>query len=479
MELVSVFLSAFLELNMEIIADLHFHSKYSRAVSPKMILPEIAQWAEKKGIDLVTTADFTHPLWIRELRANLEEAGEGIYRLKVGKSKTRFLLTTEVACIYRQEGRLRRIHLVLMAPNLEAVEKINEVLGRKGNLMSDGRPIFGLTAKEMTELVLNTSPDSLVVPAHIWTPHFSLYGSQSGFDSINECFGNYAKEIKAIETGLSSDPAMNWRVKELDSRTILSFSDAHSPQKLGREATVFKIEDIKKLRYEDIKKAIISEHSENSENQKVRKSDNQISRHAEYSEFSGPLVAYTIEFYPEEGKYHWTGHRNCGVKQSPEETARLGAGCPVCGRHLTVGVMHRVQQLAARELKTENLKLKTDEFGVKRIGFRERPPYVMLVPLIEIIAESLGSTVSSQKSLNEYEKLTNNFGGEFSVLLQTKTEEIGKISGPRVAEGIKKARSGDLVIEPGYDGVFGTVKIWPEGEDVAKTEENKEQLAMF
>jgi uncharacterized protein (TIGR00375 family) len=415
-----------------------------------MILPEMALWAEKKAIDLITTADFTHPLWIRELRANLEEVGEGIYRLKGEKSKTRFLLTTEVASIYRQGGRLRRIHLVLMAPNLEAVEKINEVLGRKGNLMSDGRPIFGLSAREMAELVLDTSPESLVVPAHIWTPHFSLYGSQSGFDSMEECFGHDEEHIRAIETGLSSDPAMNWRVKELDSRTILSFSDAHSPQKLGREATVFKIEDIKKLKYEEIKKAIV---------------DNKI--------------AYTIEFYPEEGKYHWTGHRNCGVKQSPEETKKLGAGCPVCGRRLTVGVMHRVQQLSGREIKTEELKFETDDFGVKRIGYQKRPPYVMLVPLIEIIAESLNSTVSSQKSLNEYEKLTNNFNGEFKILLRTKTEEISKISGSRIAEGIKKVRSGDLMIEPGYDGVFGTVKIWPEGEDVAKTEENKEQLAMF
>ena len=428
-----------------------------------MVISEMARWAKIKGIDLVGTADFTHPLWIRELRANLEETGAGVYQLKGSKDKVKFILTTEVSSIYRQGGRLRRIHLVLFAPNLEAVEKINEVLGRKGNLISDGRPIFGLTAREMTELVLNTSPDSLVVPAHIWTPHFSLYGSQSGFDSIEECFGNYEKHIRAIETGLSSDPAMNWRVKELDSRTILSFSDAHSLIKMGREATVFASGENgnsksqisnSKFSYQDIRKAIIGE--------------------------SGKLkVSYSIEFYPEEGKYHWTGHRNCQVKQSPEETKRLGAGCPVCGRRLTVGVMHRVEQLGSRELKTENLKIETDDFGVREIGFQKRPPYVMLVPLIEIIAESLSSTVSSQKSLNEYEKLTNNFGGEFGVLLRTKTEAIKKISGSRVAEGIKKVRTGDLVIEPGYDGVYGTVKIWSEGEEVAKKEENKEQLAMF
>ncbi len=448
---------------MEVIADLHLHSKYSRAVSPKMVIPEMAHWAEIKGIDLVGTTDFTHPLWIRELRANLEETGDGVYQLKGSKGKVKFLLTTEVSSIYRQDGRLRRIHLLLFAPDFEAVEKINEALGRRGNLMSDGRPIFGLTAREMTELVLNTSPDSLVVPAHIWTPHFSLYGSQSGFDSIEECFGNYAQYIRAIETGLSSDPRMNWRVKELDSRTILSFSDAHSLIKMGREATVFASGEKgnsksqisnSKFSYQDIRKAIVGE--------------------------SGKFkVSYTIEFYPEEGKYHWTGHRNCKIKQSPGETKRLGAGCPVCGRRLTVGVMHRVQQLASREIKKEELIIKKDDFGVRRIGWQKRLPYVMLVPLIEIIAESLSSSVSSQKSLNEYEKLTNNFGGEFRVLLRTKTEEIRKISGSRVAEGIKKVRTGDLVIAPGYDGVYGTVKIWSEGEDVAKTEENKEQLAMF
>jgi len=444
---------------MELIADLHLHSKYSRAVSPKMVISEMARWAKIKGIDLVGTADFTHPLWYRELKANLEEAGEGVYQLNGSKGKVKFLLTTELSSIYRQNGRLRRIHLVVLAPNFKVVEKINEVLGRRGNLISDGRPILGLSAREMADLILNISPEALIVPAHVWTPHFSLYGSQSGFDSIEECFGEFAKQIRAIETGLSSNPEMNWRVAELDSRAILSFSDAHSLIKMGREATVFELKD-KSFGYKDIREVIIQ-----STNHLINQSSNK--------------VVYTIEFYPEEGKYHWTGHRNCQVKQSPEETNRLGAGCPVCGRRLTVGVMHRVEQLGSRELKTENLKIETDDFGVRKIGFQKRPPYVMLVPLIEIIAESLSSTVSSQKSLNEYEKLTNNFGGEFGVLLRTKTEAIKKISGSRVAEGIKKVRTGDLVIEPGYDGVYGTVKIWSEGEEVAKKEENKEQLAMF
>ena len=444
---------------MELIADLHLHSKYSRAVSPKMVISEMARWAKIKGIDLVGTADFTHPLWYRELKANLEEAGEGVYQLNGSKGKVKFLLTTELSSIYRQNGRLRRIHLVVLAPNFKVVEKINEVLGRRGNLISDGRPILGLSAREMADLILNISPEALIVPAHVWTPHFSLYGSQSGFDSIEECFGEFAKQIRAIETGLSSNPEMNWRVAELDSRAILSFSDAHSLIKMGREATVFELKD-KSFGYKDIREVIIQ-----STNHLINQSSNK--------------VVYTIEFYPEEGKYHWTGHRKCGVRQSPEETEKLGATCSVCGRRLTVGVMHRVEQLGSRELKTENLKIETDDFGVRKIGFQKRPPYVMLVPLIEIIAESLSSTVSSQKSLNEYEKLTNNFGGEFGVLLRTKTEAIKKISGSRVAEGIKKVRTGDLVIEPGYDGVYGTVKIWSEGEEVAKKEENKEQLAMF
>lgn len=421
-----------------------------------MIIPEIANWAKIKGIGLVGSGDFTHPLWFRELKANLEEAGEGIYYLKGAKEGVKFLLTTEVACIYRQDGQLRRIHLILMAPDLAVVEKINQVLGRRGNLIADGRPIFGMTAREMADLVLNASPETLMIPAHIWTPHFSLYGSQSGFDSLEECFGDLAKRILAIETGLSSDPAMNWRIGELDARAIVSFSDAHSGPKLGREATVFASSEngISNFSYSDIKSAIEGN--------------------------AGKLkISHTIEFYPEEGKYHWTGHRNCKIKHSPEESGHLGTTCPVCGKGLTIGVMHRVEKLAEnRKQKTED---RIDENGLRWIRHPEnkRPPYVMLVPLIEIIAESLSSTVSSQRTLDEYKKLTGNFGGEFEVLLKTEISEISKISGPKIAEGIKKVRKGDLAIDPGYDGVFGTVKIWSEGEDVAKTEENGQQLGLF
>ncbi|MBM3205435.1 hypothetical protein FJZ41_01115, partial [Candidatus Shapirobacteria bacterium] len=344
---------------MEIIADLHLHSKYSRAVSQNMVVSQIALWAGKKGIRLVGSGDFTHPLWLRELKENLKEVSFGLYALKsqekeinnsqsLKKEAPLFLLTTEIASIYSQEGKSHRIHNLIFAPDFKTVEEINlKLRSREVNLFSDGRPITGLSSQAICELVLSVNKDCLVIPAHIWTPWFSLYGSNSGFDSLKECFGEFAPQIKAIETGLSSDPAMNWRIEELDGKSILSFSDAHSPQKLGREATVFEVSKENKLDYEQIKKAIANQQ-----------------------------IAYTIEFYPEEGKYHWSGHRTCQVKQSPPETARLGTTCPVCGRRLTVGVMHRVEQLARRS--AEEVVVSRDHW-VKSTA--DRPPYVMSVPL--------------------------------------------------------------------------------------------------
>ncbi|TSC53856.1 MAG: UvrD/REP helicase, partial [Microgenomates group bacterium LiPW_16] len=321
---------------MRIIADLHLHSKYSRAVSQEMVLPQIATWAQKKGIGLVGTGDWTHPLWLREIKANLEEVAPGLYALK-GESlrsgiknftpprdsrgiSPLFILATEISSIYSQGGRLRRIHSLILAPSIEIVEKINKALvGRGANLMSDGRPVTGIPAQELVKLILSVDENSLIIPAHIWTPWFSLYGSESGFDSIDECFGEQAKFIYAIETGLSSDPAMNWRIAELDKRNIVSFSDAHSGPKLGREATVFEISDeLGVMSYETIRKALTPNPKPITHNQ--------------------ARIAFTIEFHPEEGKYHYTGHRDCGVRQSPEETKRLGEICPVCGKHLTIGV---------------------------------------------------------------------------------------------------------------------------------------------
>jgi uncharacterized protein (TIGR00375 family) len=433
---------------MEIISDLHLHSRYSRAVSQQMVIPEIAQWAKKKGIDLVATADWTHPLWLRELKSNLQEAGEGIYCHKDGPQDVSFLLSTEISSIYSQGGKPHRIHNLVFAPSFEAVEKINTSLRNRGaNLLSDGRPIIGLSARDLAQLVYEADKNCLVISAHAWTPWYSLYGSLSGFDSLRECYGDMEKYIRGIETGLSSDPAMNWRIPELDTRAIISFSDAHSPRNLGREATVFEVPDKKHLSYEDIRQAIVNNK-----------------------------VSYTIEFYPEEGKYHYTGHRNCGVKMSPEETKKLGTICPTCGRRLTIGVLDRVQQLSQRTLAQEELEITKDEFGVKKISYGQRAAYVMSVPLLEILAESLGAGVASQIVETEYDRLIASLGSEFGVLLKADVEDIAKIAGPKVAEGIKRVRAGEIIVDPGFDGVFGTVKIWPI-ESEAKPEEK--QMSLF
>lgn len=415
---------------MELIADLHLHSKYSRAVSKQMVIPEMARWAKKKGIDLVGTSDWTHPLWLRELRNDLIEVSEGVYAAKEDPKGPRFLLVTEIASIYSQGGKGHRIHNLVLAPNFEMVEEINKQLRGHGvKLLSDGRPMTGLSSLELCELVFSVSKECLVIPAHAWTPWFSLYGSRSGFDSIKECFGQFTDQIYAIETGLSSNPAMNWRIEELDKRSIVSFSDAHSPQKLGREATVLAMEK-DRYTYQDVAHAI-----------------------------KEGKIASTIEFYPEEGKYHYTGHRNCQVKQSPEETKKLGTTCPVCGKPLTVGVMHRVEELATRPADYQP---------------KNRPPYKMLVPLMEILSESLGAGVSSQTVVNEYNRLTGRLGSELAILLKTDPLEIAKIAGEKIAQGVKKVRDGEIVVDPGYDGVFGTVKIWGE-----KEAEEKKQMSLF
>ncbi len=436
---------------MKVIADLHLHSKYSRAVSQEMVLPQIGEWAKRKGIGLIGTGDWTHPLWLREIKANLEETAPGIYGLKGGDKSVAFILSTEISSIYSQAGKLHRIHNVVLAPSVEVVDKLNKALMARGaNLMSDGRPVTGIPAGELVKLVLSVDENCLFIPAHVWTPWFSLYGSQSGFDSVDECFGEMAKYIYAVETGLSSDPAMNWRIAELDSRSIVSSSDAHSGPKLGREATVFELKD---LSFSAVREALVE-----------KKGDNQIIQ--------------TLEFYPEEGKYHFTGHRDCKVRQSPEETAKMGETCPVCGKHLTIGVVHRVEKLATRTVKTQ---IETDKFGVRWIKNADqttRPPYAMLVPLQEILAEALGGLPTSQNIKNEYQKLTGQLGGEFKILLEKSPEEIAKVSGPKVAEGIKKVRAGQIVVEPGYDGVFGVVKIWSSEKTEDKSDEEK-QMSLF
>ncbi len=451
---------------MDYIADLHFHSKYSRAVSRDMTIPIIALWAEKKGIDILSTTDWTHPLWFREIREQLEESSQGLYKLKKsfveknGGENIQFILSTEVSSIYSQGGRVRRIHNLIFAPSFEIAEKINKEFVKRGvNLASDGRPIMGLTSIQVMELIKSVDNNTFLIPCHAWTPWFSLYGSNSGFDSIKECFGEYEKEIYAVETGLSSDPFMNWQIKELENRTIVSSSDAHSPMKLGREATVFtSLSD--KISYNDFIGAFKKDKNSNLK------------------------ISYTIEFYPEEGKYHFSGHRNCKITQSPEETKRNGFICPVCKRPLTLGVMHRVEVLARDGTDFTKEMAKHNSNGIKWIldPHKKHPPFIKLVPLIEICAESLKSTVASQKSKDLYEKLCCEFGSEFNVLLKATESEITKIAGQKVAEGIGKARKGDIVIKPGFDGEYGVVKIWSEEEKVTSQKEkivtNKSQLGL-
>src|SRR3989344_8811494 len=351
------------ECNMQYVADFHLHSKYSRAVSKDMILPNMALFGRKKGIDILTVADWTHPLWFREMSEQLEETNEGLYKLKSQSANLKtttqnsnlgndllFILSTEVSSIYSQGGKVRRIHNLLFAPNFETAEKINKELQRRGcNLMADGRPIIGISAKDLLELVLGIDRRVVIVPCHIWTPWFSLYGSNSGFDTIEECFGNYAKHIYGIETGLSSDPEMNWRIPELKTRTILSFSDSHSLAKMAREATILALV---KPTYMNVMRALI--HPSILKNT-VKPGEEEKLRNK---------IAYSIEFYPEEGKYHYNGHRNCNIVQSPQETKEKGNMCPVCKRSMTIGVMQRVEELAREELTVHSSSFTVDEFGV-------------------------------------------------------------------------------------------------------------------
>jgi len=404
---------------MKFIADLHLHSKYSRATSPRMDLGNLAKWAKIKGIKVLGTGDFTHPEWLRNLKEKLEPAEPGLFRLKDG-NETRFLLTSEISCVYSKKGRVRKIHILVFAPDFETVEKINVQLGWIGNLKADGRPILGLDAKELVKIVLNINSDCLIVPAHIWTPWFGLFGSRSGFDSIEECFEEYSKYIYAGETGLSSDPAMNWRLSSLDKITLISCSDAHSPENIGREANVFDLED---LSFKSIIEAIKSKDPQR--------------------------FLFTIEFYPQEGKYHYDGHRSCGISLSPKETKKFGGICPVCGRPLTIGVLNRVEQLADREE-----------------GFvpENAIPFKSLIPLREIIAEALGVKKGTNRVLQEYKRLIENFGSEFNVLLEINRQELEALTSPEISKGVLRAREGKVYIKSGYDGVYGKIRIFSKEE---------------
>lgn len=421
---------------MKFIADFHLHSKYSRATSKEADLENLAKWAKIKGIQVLGTGDFTHPAWLKELKEKLEPAEAGLFRIKNSRDEARFILTGEISCIYSKNGKVRKIHIIIFSPSFEITEKINTHLSWIGNLKSDGRPILGLDAKELAKIALGASSQCLIVPAHIWTPWFSIFGSKSGFNSVEECFEELASHIFAMETGLSSDPAMNWRLSTLDKYTLISNSDAHSGPKLGREANVF---EGNKLSYEAIARAI-------------KKGGR------EYPDDSLKLVS-TIEFFPEEGKYHFDGHRLCNVRFSPEETKKYGGICPNCGKPVTVGVMSRVEELADRPA------------GAKP---KTAVPFLSLVPLQEIIAESFSQEVYSKSVQEEYQKLISCFENEFKILIEVPIEEIKNVS-LKVAEGIKRMRDGKVKLIPGYDGEFGKVLFF-QGEEEKKAEARQKRL---
>jgi uncharacterized protein (TIGR00375 family) len=414
---------------MMFIADFHIHSKYSRATSQECI-PEILElWARRKGLALVGTGDFTHPVWREELKEKLVPAEEGLYTLKndfhredkvAGEnSKPRFIISGEISSIYKKNGKVRKVHNLILLPGLEAAEALSHRLEAIGNLHSDGRPILGLDSRDLLEITLDVCPDAIFIPAHIWTPHFSLFGAYSGFDDIRECFGDLTGYIHALETGLSSDPPMNWRLSALDKFTLVSNSDAHSPANLAREANLFDTT----LDYPHVGQAL--------QNRSTK-------------EFSG-----TIEFFPEEGKYHYDGHRNCKVCFTPADTRAAAGTCPVCGGKITVGVLHRVEELADRSE-----------------GFvpPETKHFQSLVPLHEVIAASIGSSAASLKVKEKYNELINNLGPELLILREVPLGDIELKAGPLVAEGIRRLRLGKVEVEPGYDGEYGKIKILDKGE---------------
>jgi uncharacterized protein (TIGR00375 family) len=385
-----------------------------------MDLQNLDKWARIKGIKVLGTADFTHPLWLKNLKEKLEPAEPGFFKIKKAETdSTRFLLTSEISCIYSKKGRVRKIHIIVFAPSFEVVDKINAHLGLIGNLAADGRPILGLDTKELTKIVLNSSPQCLIVPAHIWTPWFSLFGSRSGFNSIEECFEEYSKYIKVAETGLSSDPSMNWRLSALDDITLISNSDSHSPQKIGREANVFDTQ----LDYKSVVETLKAKDPKS--------------------------FLYTIEFFPQEGKYHYDGHRMCDINLSPKESKKYNNICPNCGRPLTIGVLNRVEELADRP----------KDFKPSR-----SIPFKSLIPLTEIIAEALGVGSETKGVKEEYNNLIKKFTNETKILIDVDRKELEAATLPEIAEGIIRVREGKVFIEPGYDGVYGKIRIFSQGE---------------
>ena len=410
---------------MKMIADLHIHSRFSMATSREGTPENLDFWARKKGISLIGTGDFTHPVWRKELRERLVPEENGLYRLREEYVKeesrkfpgegTRFVVSGEISSIYKKNGKTRKVHNVILLPSLEAADTMAQRLEKIGNIHSDGRPILGLDSHDLLEMMLDVCPDGILIPAHIWTPHFSVLGAKSGFDSVEECFEELTPYVHALETGLSSDPAMNWRISKLDRYQLVSNSDAHSPSKLGREANLLDVD----CSYEGLYQAIQT----------------------------GKGLEGTVEFFPEEGKYHFDGHRKCGVSLSPVEAERLGGICPVCGKKLTMGVDHRVEQLADRE-----------EGFAKKDGKK----YESLVPLPEVVAACMGYSTASKKVQGCFEQMMQTLGTEFDILRNVPAEDIKSCAGERIAEGIENVRTGNVKRIPGYDGEYGKIQLFDE-----------------
>ncbi len=437
--------------HVNFIADLHIHSFLSRATSKASNLQGLAAWAAVKGVDVIGTGDFTHPEWFSIIRDQLEEAEPGFFKLKnnvsdfskfmpeelslgIDTGKIRFVLTAEISSIYKKNDRVRKNHNLLFAPDLQSVQKINKTLADIGNIKSDGRPILGLDARNLLEIVLENAPDGFLVPAHIWTPWFSLFGSKSGFDCIEDCFEDLTQYIFALETGLSSDPEMNRLISALDNFTLISNSDCHSPGKLGREANIFSTE----FDYFHMRDAIKNP-----------------------MDLDGKQVFNaTVEFYPEEGKYHCDGHRKCKICFQPFETRANNGFCPECGKPLTVGVLNRVIELADRDQPVY-------PYG--------SPTVYSCIPLAEILSELLGVGSATKKVSAAYIKMISLFGSEFSILLETPLDEISSKSSPFIGEAIRRVRSNEVIRKPGYDGEFGVIKVFEEKE----RDRISDQLSMF
>ena len=415
---------------MKFIADLHIHSHYSRATSKALNPENISLWAQKKGISVVGTGDFTHPGWVAELQEKLDEAGDGLYRLKPDLQKavdsqvpasclspTLFTFSGEISCIYKKNGKTRKVHHLILMPDMEAVLRLNRQLDRIGNIHSDGRPILGLDSRDLLEITLEASDKAFFIPAHIWTPWFSVFGSKSGFDTLEECFEDLTPYIHALETGLSSDPPMNRRLSALDNYLLVSNSDAHSPTKLGREANLFETD----LKYLEMTRAMTDGNG-----------------------FLG-----TIEFFPEQGKYHLDGHRKCQVRFEPSETKENHGLCPVCGKPLTVGVLNRVDELSDRDVP------------------KPSKDFFWLVPLPEVLAQLLNCGPATKKVSGVYEKLLMDLGPELQILMDEALVNIEDAGGPLLSKAIDRMRRDKVIRLGGYDGEFGTIKFFDESEKQA------------